>query len=50
MSTEYDYIASKIKSLKDGYASLRDKPDYYVFSVLCVKANFYKDPSLIFYE
>ena len=50
MSTEYDYIASKIKSLIDCYASLRDKPDYYVFSVLCVKANFYKDPSLIFYE
>ena len=45
MSTAYDYITSKIKSLKDDYASLRDKPNYYIFSILCVKAHLYKNPS-----
>ena len=40
----YDYIASKINALKTQYASLRDKPDYYVFSALFVKVAFYKNP------
>ena len=46
----YDYIASKINALKTQYASLRDKTDDYVFSALCIKANFYKNPSLILHE
>ena len=35
----YDYIAIKINALKTQYSSLRDKPDDYVFSALCIKAN-----------
>ena len=46
-SPSYDFISSKIKSLKDTYPSLRQKPDEYVFSALCVRANFYKNPALI---
>ena len=46
----YDYIASKINALKTQYSSLRDKPDDYVFSALFIKANFYKNPSLILHE
>ena len=38
----YDYIASKINALKTQYSSLRNKPDYYVFSALFVKVAFYK--------
>ena len=40
----YDYIANKIHDLKTNYPSLRSKTDDYVFSALCVKANFYKNP------
>lgn len=43
----YEYIKSKIKTLKDTYPSLRQKPDEYVFSALCVRANYYKNPALI---
>lgn len=46
----YNYIKSKIQNLKELYASLRNKTDDYVFSVLCVKSNFYKNPSLTFSE
>ena len=41
MGAAYDYIATKIKSLKDNYPSLRSKPDDYVFSALCVEVNFF---------
>ena len=40
----YDEIADKIKFMKTRYPFLRDKPDHYVFSALCVEANFYKNP------
>ena len=46
----YDYIASKISSLKDAYPSLRNKPNEYVFSALAVKANYYKNPALVLNE
>lgn len=46
MST-YDYIKGKIQLLKDKYPSLRQRADDYVFSALCVEANFYKNPALI---
>ncbi len=45
-NSSYDYILSKIIALKDVYPSLRSKPNDYVFSALCVKANFYKNPAL----
>lgn len=49
MATEtelYDYISEQIYLLRDSnkYPSLRDKPDYYVFSALFVKVAFYKNP------
>lgn len=40
----YDYIVEKISAMKDSYSSLRDKPDYYVFSALFIKVAFYKNP------
>lgn len=46
----YDFILQKIKSMKDTYASLRSKADPYVFSALCVKSCFYKNPALILNE
>lgn len=45
---EYETISSKIKSLKDLYPSLRRESDEHIFTVLCVKSNFYKNPSLSF--
>lgn len=41
--TAYDYISQKINSMKYNYPSLRDKPDYYVFSALFIKVAFYKN-------
>ena len=46
----YDFIKTKIQQLKELNPSLRDKTDDYVFSILCVKSNFYKNPSLTFNE
>lgn len=46
----YDYILDKIHGLKTQYPSLREKEDFYVFSALCVKAHFYKNPESIFHE
>lgn len=48
--SSYDYILEKIKTMKDTYPSLRSKRDEYVFSALCVKSNFYKNPALILNE
>ena len=45
--SDYDFISSKISSLKDAYPSLRGKPDDYVFSALAVKSNYYKNPALV---
>lgn len=49
-STTYQYIADKIRVMKETNPSLRSRPDDYVFSALCVKANFYKNPALILNE
>lgn len=49
-SETYDFIKSKIEQLKGLYPSLREKRDDYVFSALCFKSNFYKNPSLNFNE
>lgn len=46
----YDIIVSKIQSLKEIYPSLRKESDEHIFTVLCVKSNFYKNPSLSFTE
>lgn len=48
--SSYDFIKGKIESLKTAYPSLRSKPDDYVFSALCIKANLYKNPALILDE
>ena len=48
--SSHDFIKEKIKALKDTYPSLRSKRDEYVFSALCVKANFYKNPALVLNE
>ena len=44
----YKTIQDKIHSLKETYHSLRSKSDDYVFTILCVKASFFKNPALDF--
>lgn len=46
----YDYIMDKIHLLKGIYPSFRSRPDDYIFSILCVKAHFYKNPALVLNE
>ena len=46
----YSHITDKIESLKEKYVSLRTKPNYYVFSALCVQSHFYKNPENILNE
>ena len=46
----YEFITAKINQLKEKYPSLRARTDDYVFSALCIKANFYKSPSLVLNE
>ena len=46
----YDYITEKINGMKAQYPSLRDKTDDYIFSALCIKASFYKSPTLFLHE
>lgn len=48
--SSYDYIASKVRAMKDAYPTMRSKSDDYVFSALCVKSNFYKNPALVLNE
>lgn len=48
--SSYDFIVEKINAMKNQYPSLRNKSDDYVFSALCLKSNFYKNPALIFNE
>ncbi len=52
MSSEnnYSFISDKIHSVKNLFSSLNSEPDHYIFSVLCVKSIFFKDPSLNFNE
>ena len=44
----YDFIKEKIQQLKELNPFLRDKSDDYVFSILCIKSNFYKNPLIPF--
>lgn len=46
----YDFIKGKINSLREAVPSLRTKADPFVFSALCVKSNFYKNPALTINE
>lgn len=46
----YSHIIDKINSLKEKYPSLRTKPDYYIFSALCVEVHFYKNPENVLNE
>ena len=46
----YQTIYSKIQALKESYPNLRKESDEHVFTVLCVKSNYYKNPSLSFTE
>ena len=50
VNDNYNFIKIKIQQLKELYPTLRDKSDDYVFSILCVKSNFFKNPSLTFNE
>lgn len=45
-SSDYEYIAAKIDTLR-GYNFFRNRPDSYIFSALCVKSHFYKNPALL---
>ena len=49
-SESYNFIQDKIAVMKKDYPSLRDKPDDYVFTALCVRANYYKNPAIDFNE
>ena len=47
---KYKHIIDKMDALKEKYPSLRTKPDYYVFSALCVEVHFYKNPENVLNE
>lgn len=47
-NSAYEMISNKVQSMKEAYPRLRKESDDHVFAVLCVKANFYKNPSLSF--
>lgn len=46
----YEIIKNKIQALKTTYANLRTETDAHVFTVLCVKSSYFKNPSLLFTE
>lgn len=46
----YSNIKNKINAFKEKYPSLRTKPDYYIFSALCVETHFYKNPENLLNE
>lgn len=46
-NADYGFINNKIRTMKDGYPSLRSKQDNYVFSALSVKSHLYKNPALL---
>ena len=45
-SSDYEYISSQIDTLRS-YNFFRKKPDSYIFSALCIKSHFYKNPALL---
>lgn len=46
----YNKISEKIHSLKESIPFLKNKSDEYVFTALCIKANFFKNPSFDYDE
>ena len=46
----YQTISTKLQSLKTAFPCLREVKDEYAFTVLCVKSNYFKNPSLSFTE
>ncbi len=46
----YEFIQEKIAVMKRDYPSLREKSDDYVFTALCIRANYYKNPAIDFTE
>lgn len=49
-NSEYDLITEKINNLKTNYPKLLNKNESYLFTVLSIKSNLYKNPSLILRE
>lgn len=49
-TNKYQTISRKIKLLKESFPCIRNLSDEQAFTVLCVKANYYKNPSLSFTE
>lgn len=49
-SNAYQIIKSKIQSLKTAFPCLRNSKDEVAFTALCVKSNYFKNPSLSFTE
>lgn len=45
-NNNYLFIQNKIQTLRGSYPALRTKSDDFLFTALCVRANFYKNPSL----
>ena len=46
----HTFITEKVHAMQTTYPSLRERSDVYVFSALCVKSCFYKNPALILNE
>lgn len=44
----YEKICNYMKALKDTFPYLRNESNEHIFTALCVKSNFYKNPSLSF--
>ncbi len=47
---DYSYIKDQIDVLRNAIPFLRDKSDSYVFSALCIKSDYYKNPNYVFGE
>lgn len=48
VGSAYDIIKEKINSFRSDFPELKDKSDDWIFSALCVRANYFKNPSLRF--
>lgn len=44
---DYEYICDKINSMQRNYPSQKGRSDAYIFSALCVKAHFYRNPAFL---
>lgn len=45
-NASYPTISNRIQSIRGSFSGLKNKPDDYVFSALCIKYSIYKNPSL----